>query len=298
MDDKSIGLVLEGGGMRGMYTAGILDEFLINGIEVDGLVGVSAGILHGISYISEQMGRNIRYTLKYRSNPRFMSMKSYFKSGNICETEFCYHVIPEKLYPFDYDKFMENAERIPVFAGCSNVETGKAEYIRLHDLRTDDIDAVRASASLPMVSEVVEYRGLKLQDGGNCDSIPIRFMESQGFKKNIIVLTRPLGYVKKDSKAVRLMKLMYKDYPEYIEAAENRSTVYNDTLRHVEELEEAGDAFVIRPSRDLKVSRSEKDTDKIKRIYKLGRYDAQNCMNELKQYIENIHSGQNSDNNK
>ncbi len=288
MDDKSIGLVLEGGGMRGMYTAGVLDEFLINGIEADGLVGVSAGILHGISYLSEQVGRNIRYTLKYRSDPRFMSMKSYFKTGNICETEFCYHVIPEKLYPFDYDKFAEAAEKIPVFAGCSNVETGKPEYVRLHDLRTDDIDAVRASASLPMISEIVEYRGMKLQDGGNCDSIPIEFMMSQGFKKNIVVLTRPEGYVKKDSKSVKLMKLIYKDYPEYVEAAENRSVMYNATLRLIDELEEKGDIFVIRPSRDLKVGRGEKDTDKIKRIYKLGRFDGQNVMKELKSFIENI----------
>ncbi len=289
MEEKEkIGLVLEGGGMRGIYTAGVLDEFLLNDITVDGLVGVSAGILHGISYISEQLGRNIRYTLKYRSNPRFMSMKSYFKTGNVCETEFCYHEIPEKLYPFDYEVFAETAKNIPIFAGCSNVETGKAEYIRLYDLRGDDIDAVRASASLPMVSEIVEYRGLKLQDGGNTDSIPINFMLEQGFKKNIIVLTRPLDYVKKDSKAIKIMKHMYKDYPEYIEAAENRSTVYNETLAKVAELEASGDAFVIRPSRELKVGRAEKDTDKIKKMYKLGRYDAMNCIEQLKSFIKDI----------
>lgn len=288
MDDIKLGLVLEGGGMRGIYTAGILDEFLLNGVKVDGMVGVSAGILHGISYVSGQVGRNIRYTLKYRSNPRFMSMKSYLKTGNICETEFCYHEIPEKLYPFDYDKFAEKAAEMPVFAGCSNVETGQAEYIRIMDLRTDDIDAIRASASLPMVSEIVEYRGLKLQDGGNCDSIPVEFMMKQGFARNIVVLTRPEGYVKKDSKATRIMKLMYKDYPEYIEAAENRSIMYNGTLRLVDELEASGDAFVIKPSRDLSVGRAEKDTDKIKRMYKLGRFDAQNCMSELKQFIAEI----------
>ncbi|MBQ6230166.1 MAG: patatin family protein [Eubacterium sp.] len=289
MEEKDkIGLVLEGGGMRGIYTAGVLDEFLLNDIEVDGLVGVSAGILHGICYASEQLGRNIRYTLKYRSNPRFMSMKSYFKTGNICETEFCYHEIPEKLYPFDYDLFAETAKKKPVYACCSNVETGKAEYVRLYDLRTDDMDAVRASASLPMVSEIVEYRGMKLQDGGNTDSIPIDFMINEGFKKNICILTRPEGYVKKDSKAVKIMKLMYKDYPEYIEAAENRSKVYNESLARVDELVESGDVFVIRPSREIKVSRAEKDTDKIKRMYKLGRYDAMNCIEELKAFIKNI----------
>ncbi|MCR5149407.1 MAG: patatin family protein [Eubacterium sp.] len=283
--EEKIGLVLEGGGMRGIYTAGILDEFLLNDIYVDGLVGVSAGILHGTSYLSEQIGRNIRYTLKYRKNPRFMSMKSFFKTGNICETEFCYHEIPEKLNPFDYDKFRENAARIPVYAGCSNVENGKAEYIRIYDLATDDIDAVRASASLPMVSEIVEYRGLKLQDGGNADSIPLKFMLDQGFKKNIVVLTRPEGYVKKKSSSAKLMKLMYKEYDEYLETAENRSEVYNETLRLVDEEALAGNAFVIRPSRDLKVDRAEKNVDKIKKMYKLGRFDARNIMSELKEFM-------------
>ncbi|SEF48010.1 Predicted phospholipase, patatin/cPLA2 family [Eubacterium ruminantium] len=282
---EKIGLVLEGGGMRGIYTAGILDEFLLNDIYVDGLVGVSAGILHGTSYLSEQIGRNIRYTLKYRKNPRFMSMKSFFKTGNICETEFCYHEIPEKLNPFDYDKFRENAASIPVYAGCSNVENGKAEYIRIYDLATDDIDAVRASASLPMVSEIVEYRGLKLQDGGNADSIPLKFMLDQGFKKNIVVLTRPEGYVKKKSSSAKLMKLMYKEYDEYLETAENRSEVYNETLRLVDEEAMAGNAFVIRPSRDLKVDRAEKNVDKIKKMYKLGRFDARNKMSELKEFM-------------
>lgn len=282
---EKLGLVLEGGGMRGIYTAGVLDEFLLNDIYVDGLVGVSAGILHGVTYVSEQLGRNIRYTLKYRKNPRFMSLKSLVKTKNICETDFCYHEIPEKLYPFDYEKFRENAAKIPVYAGCSNVENGKAEYIRIYDLATDDIDAVRASASLPLVSEIVEYRGLKLQDGGNADSIPLGFMLSQGFKKNIVVLTRPEGYVKKKSCSTKLMKLVYRGYDEYIETAENRSDVYNESLRLVEEEEAAGNAFVIRPSRDLKVGRTEKDTDKIKKMYKLGRYDAQNLMEELKKFL-------------
>ncbi|WP_276708423.1 patatin-like phospholipase family protein [Eubacterium ruminantium] len=287
MNDKRLGLVLEGGGMRGVYTAGVLDEFLENGIKVDGLVGVSAGILHGISYISEQYGRNIRYIIKYRSNPRFMSAKSYFKTGNICETEFCYHEIPEKLNKFDYDKFRENAKEVEVYAGCTNLENGKAEYVRIYDLATDDIDAVRASASLPLVSEIVEYRGLKLQDGGNADSIPLKFMMDKGFKKNIVVLTRPKGYVKKNSKTNGLMKAFYKEYPRYIETAENRAENYNASLKLCAEMEEAGDAFIIQPSRDLKVKRTEKKIEKLKRIYKLGRFDAQNKMEELKRFLEN-----------
>ncbi len=279
--DKELGIVCEGGGMRGIYVSGVLDELLLRGIVSDGLVGVSAGIIHGISYVSDQCGRNIRYTLKYRGNKRFMSWSSFFKTGNVCETEFCYEEIPNKLSKFDYDTFRERAEHIKTYSVVTSLETGKAEYIRLHDLKTQ-MDAVRASASLPLISENVEYNGKYYLDGGTADSIPLGFMVEHGFKKNIVILTRPEGYVKKPDSTMPILQAKYKDYPAYVEACRDRHIMYNDELRLVDRLEKEGRIFVIRPSRSIKVGRAESDVNKIKRMYKLGRFDAMNALNSDK----------------
>ena len=230
----SLGLVLEGGGMRGIYTAGVLDEFMLNGIKVDGLIGVSAGIIHGISYVSEQYARNARYVVKYRSDSRFMSFKSFFTTGNICENEFCYDDIPNKLSPVDYDKFRENVQNgFKVYSVATNLETGEAEYLEITDLEKQ-MDAVRASASLPIVSRIVEYDGKKLLDGGSADSIPLKAMQDLGFERNIVVETRPEGYQKKQDKSIPLMKRIYGKYPEYIETCDMRHIEYNEELLYVE----------------------------------------------------------------
>jgi len=282
---KRLGLVLEGGGMRGIYTTGVLDEFLEQGIRVDGLVGVSAGILHGVTFISEQYGRNVRYMVKYRGNKRFMSFSSLIKTGNLCETEFCYHEIPDKLFPFDYETFRKNAEKTEVYSCATNLETGKAEYLRVTDVK-EQTDALRASASLPMVSETVEYDGKKLLDGGTADSIPIEFMRSRGFQKNIIILTQTEGYRKSADKTIFLMKRKYADYPAYVEAAANRHLNYNETLDKIREYEEKGEVYVIRPSRDLGIGRTEKSVEKLKRMYKLGRFDTKNRLEEILAYVK------------
>jgi predicted patatin/cPLA2 family phospholipase len=278
------GLVLEGGGIRGIYTAGVLDELMIQNIQVDGLIGVSAGIIHGVSYISGQMGRNVRYFLKYRNEKHFMSLYSLITSGNICGTDFCYDKIPNELSVFDYDTFRERAKEIPVYAGCSNLETGKPEYIRIYDVK-EQMDAIRASASLPLVSEIVEYDGMKLLDGGSTDSIPVSAMRKLGFHKNIVVLTRPAGYQKQEDKTIPLMRRKYSEYPEYVDACEKRYLDYNEALQYVEYLEQTGEVLAVRPSRDLKVSRTEKNLDKIKRIYKLGRFDAQNMLDDIRKFM-------------
>ncbi|MBP3235244.1 MAG: patatin family protein [Eubacterium sp.] len=280
----ALGLVLEGGGMRGIYTSGILDEMLLRGVKVDGLLGVSAGIIHGISYVSEQYARNIRYFVKYRSDKRFMSIASFLKSGDVCEEDFCYHQIPDELSPLDYDKFLENAEKIKVYSVATNLENGKAEYIRITDVKKQ-MDAVRASASLPLVSRIVEYDGMKLLDGGSSDSIPLEASEKLGFDRNIVVLTRPLGFEKKPDRTIPVMKRVYSEYPEYLKTCENRYIEYNRELEYVKEAEESGRAFVLRPSRTIKISRSEGDIEKIKRMYKLGRFDAQNNMDALIEFI-------------
>lgn len=281
------GLVLEGGGMRGIYTTGVLDELLQEGVKVDGLIGVSAGIIHGISYVSEQYARNIRYTVKYRGDKRFLSLTSLIKTGNLCEDEFCYNEIPFKLSPVDFEKFRENVKKgFRVFSVATNLETGSAEYLPVTDVETQ-MDAIKASASLPLVSRIVEYNGMKLLDGGSADSIPLKAMQERGYDRNIVVLTRPEGFVKKPDRSMPLMKKVYKDYPEYLATCENRYIDYNDELEYVKKEEKKGDIFVIQPSRYIKVSRSETDIEKIKKMYKLGRYDAKNLMVGIKHFMKN-----------
>ena len=284
---EKLGLTLEGGGMRGIYTAGVLDELLLNGIKTDGLVGVSAGILHGISYVSQQVGRDIRYYIKYRSDKRFMSLKSLIKTGNLCETEFCYDEISDTLAPVDFDTFQKNAERMEVYACATNLATGGPEYLRLTDVRMQrDRDACRASASLPLVSQTVTVDGMELLDGGTANSVPTDFRQERGFTKQIVVLTRTAGYRKEADSTVPLIRLKYKAYPEYLKSCEERHIHYNERMEEIEDQELAGNYLVIRPSRDLKIGRTEKSIEKLKRMYKLGRFDAQNKMKEILAYVE------------
>ncbi len=285
MKRDKVGLVLEGGGMRGIYTAGVLDVMLKNNLWVDGVIGVSAGALHGISYMSDQFGRDIRYYVRYRKDKRFMGFYSLAKTGDICDREFCYHEIPEKLAPFDYDTFKKNAEKIPCYAVCTNLETGKAEYKRLLDLKTNDIEYLRASASMPIVSNTVCVDGKKLLDGGTSDSIPVAAFRKMGYKKNIVVLTRPEGYEKGEDRLLNIMKRLYSDYPKYIEACRRRHIEYNKTIKYIEFLERKGEVLVIRPSRDMKVSRIEKNVDRLKYMYKLGWYDTKNRIEEIKKFM-------------
>ena len=215
-----------------------------------------------------------------------MSFRSLFSTGDICEEEFCYHSIPEKLAPLDFEKFRENVNKgFKVYSVATNLETGKAEYLEVTDVEKQ-MDAVRASASLPLVSRTVEYEGMKLLDGGSADSIPLKAMQSLGFEKNIVIETRPKVYVKKPDRSMPLMKKFYSDYPEYLKTCERRYLEYNEQRIYVDKCELDGNTFVIRPSRSLKISRSESDIEKIKRMYKLGRFDGQNIMAGLKRFIE------------
>ena len=246
MDEKT-GLVLEGGGMRGIYTAGVLDVFMDYGLTFDGVIGVSAGAVHGCSFVSGQRGRSIRYYKKYCKDKRFMSWESLIKTGNLVNTEFCYHEIPEVLDPYDCEAFA--ASPTAFYVGCSNVETGRPEYIRIRDMRRD-IDYMRASASMPYVSEIVTAGGMKLLDGGCTDSIPVRAFMELGYRRNVVILTRHKGYKKKPEKA-GLEKLFYRRYPEFAKALRNRPWVYN---RQLEEIEAAYDLFEHRRDGVMKVA--------------------------------------------
>ena len=277
------GLVLEGGAMRGIYTAGVLDIFNENKIKVDGVIGVSAGCVHGVNYISEQNGRSIRYTLKYRNDKRYMSVKSLLKTGNMVETDFCYHEIPEKLDPFDNDTYMKSG--IDFYTVSSNVETGRAEYLKCKDV-FKQIDLIRASASMPFVSQIVETEGFKLLDGGICDSVPVKKFMEMGYDRIVVILTKQIGYIPKPNNAF-LSKKMYGKYPEFVDALITRHLRYVENLNYVNKLEEEGKIMVIRPSRTVNISRTEKNLARIWEMYELGRENAEERLEEVKEWLKN-----------
>ena len=278
------GLVLEGGGMRGMYTAGVLDVMMENHIEVNRVVGVSAGAVFGCNYKSKQIGRVIRYNTKYCNDSRYISLKSLITTGDLYNVKFCYHDLPERLDPFDTDKYSKN--KIEFFATCTDVESGKAVYHNCKTGRDNDTLWFQASASMPFVARIVEIDGHKYLDGGIADSIPVKWMRDSGVIKNIIVLTQPNGYRKEKSPMAQLMKIFYHRYPALIEEMANRHKVYNETLDYISELEKGNDTLVIRPSRKINISRTERNPNTLWEMYNLGRNDATERINELIEFTK------------
>ena len=278
------GLLLEGGGMRGLYTAGILDVFMENNIKIDGIIGVSAGALFGMNYKSKQKGRVLRYNKKYAKNRDYMGFHSLLTTGNIMNEDFCFNRIVNELDPVDFETYRNSP--IEFYAVVTNVETGKPEYIKLDDLENkESLEYLRASGSMPFVSKPVIINNKKYLDGGISDSIPIEKIMSMGYDKIIVILTRPAGYQKKKSNSM-LPKIYYKQYPKFVETIENRYKKYNEEVEKVEELEKQGKVFLIRPSKLIKIKRVEKDCNKIQEMYDLGQKDAIDNLEKLKQYLD------------
>lgn len=281
MKPEKTGLVLEGGGMRGIYTAGVLDAMMEEEISFDGVIGVSAGAIHGCSFVSGQKGRSIRYYEKYCQDRRFMSFSNVLRTGNLADVQFCYHDLPERLDPYDYKAF-ESAQT-QFYVTCSNLETGRAEYLKITDMK-QQIDLMRASASLPYVSRIVEFEGKKYLDGGCCDSIPVMAFRKMGFLKNVVVLTRPDGYVKQPEHTW-MAALRYGKYPKFVKALKTRYRRYNQTICQLKELEEEGSVFVIRPKTTIPIERTEKDPKRLRQAYDMGRQDGKNKMTALKEWM-------------
>lgn len=277
----SIGLVLEGGAMRGLYTAGVLDVFLDNNIKVDGIIGVSAGVLFGVNYLSKQKGRGIRYNKKFAKDKRYMGMRSFLTTGNIVNKDFAYYEIPTKLDIFDEETFEKSDTDF--WATVTNIETGEAEYIKL-EKPIDQMEVLRATSAMPLVSKIVEWNNKKYLDGGVSDSIPVEKCKSMGYDKIIVVLTRTIEYRKKKANSL-LAKTKYKKYPKLVRIMENRYKKYNETVEKIIDMENKKEIFVIRPSKDLKLKRIEKDVDKLQAMYDLGISDCKKCLEELKEYI-------------
>ncbi len=277
------GMVLEGGAMRGMYTAAILDVMMENNIEVDGVVGVSAGATFGCNYKSKQIGRALRYNLKYSKDPRYVSLKSLVTTGDLYGAEFCYNELPKSLDKFDQKTYVENPLEFYVVA--TDVHTGEAVYHLCENGGDEDTQWMRASASMPVVSRVVSVGGYDLLDGGISDPIPIRWFRSIGYKRNIVILTRPEGYRKKKNKFPLATRLLMRKYPKIAEAMEHRYEVYNNTINKLQRLEKEGDTFILRPSQDLAIKRTETDPEKLQRVYNIGIKDANDNLEKIRRFL-------------
>ena len=277
------GLILEGGAMRGMFTAGVLDVMMENGIVFDGLVGVSAGAVFGCNFKSGQIGRGIRYNMNYCRDKRYSGFRCLVKTGNIFSTDFAYGEVPLKYDPYDFEACRRNPAEFYIV--CTDIETGKAVYHLYGGKDDHGLDWIRASASMPLVSRIVEIGGMKLLDGGTADSIPVRFFEGIGYQKNVVVLTQPESYRKEKNRLMPLVRIRYRKYPKLVEAMENRHLVYNRTLAYIRGEEKQGKLFVIRPDEPLQIKKVEKDPQKLREVYDIGRETALKRLPELKAYL-------------
>ena len=228
-----IGLILEGGGRRGIYTAGVLDFFIYKNIKVDWVVGVSAGGCHAASYLSKQYNRAFRTNIDYLDDKDYISFKNLIKNGSIFGMDLMFNKIPNELYPYDYETFNKSKSKFIVVA--TNCDTGKAEYFQLNDMKKDII-YLQASCSIPMFANIVEINGFKLLDGGVSDSIPIEYALKQGCNKNIVILTRDKTYIKSKVKFLSLVKRKYKKYPKLVKSIANRQLKYNENINLIKSL--------------------------------------------------------------
>lgn len=281
---KKIGLVLEGGSMRGMFTAGVVDTFMDENIHIDGIIGVSAGALFGPNYFSKQRGRVIRYNTRFCKDRRNMSLFNFLFTGNLVSKQFAFYDITLKYDLFDNETFIKN--NTGYYATVTNVETGQAEYLEMKDI-VKEMEILRATAAIPFVSQIVELDGKKYLDGGVGDSIPVLQAKKMGYDKIIVVLTRPLNYRKKplSSMMLKLLNMKYRKYPAFIQAMTDRHIRYNQTVEMIQRMEKQNEIFVIRPSLPITLKTIERDPEKLKEVYQMGIRDCVNQINQLKDYL-------------
>ncbi|MBE5865330.1 MAG: patatin family protein [Lachnospiraceae bacterium] len=280
------GLVLEGGGMKGVYTAGVLDLFLDKNLEFSSVYGVSAGACNMCSYISKQRGRALDVNIDYLDSKRYCSVESMLLSGDLFNVNTCYNLIPNYLNPIDNETFM--AYEGKAYAVVTNLITGRPEYLRVRD-SVKDIDKVRASSSLPLVSRTVRINGRPYLDGGLSDSIPIHKSIRDGNRKNVIIMTKETGYRRKqiDSGQLALIKVRYAKYPRVAQIMAERHIMYNECLDFIERKEKEGEIFVIRPQHPNDVRRIERDKARMKALYDQGYEEAEALYENLMQYLNN-----------
>ena len=270
--------------MRGMFTAGVIDVMMEQGIELDGAIGVSAGAAFGCNYKSRQIGRVIRYNTRFSQDKRYGGFRVLLKEGNFYSKQFCYEDVPLKYDLFDYDTYERNP--MEFYVVCTDVDTGRAEYHKYENRHDHGLEWIRASASMPLVSQMVPIDGRRYLDGALADSIPVKFFESIGYDRNIVILTQPAGFRKTPDKLLPLMRLYYRKFPRLVEAIVSRHNQYNASLEYIARREAAGELLVIRPPEKLPISRTEKDPDKLRRVYEIGRRTAEARICEIRNYLE------------
>ncbi len=275
------GLVMEGGAMRGMFTCGVIDVLMENDISFDSAVGVSAGATFGCNIKSKQIGRGLRYNKKYCNDKRYCSIQSLIKTGDIYNVSFCYGTLVEELDPWDTDTFYSNP--MDFYCVATDIDTGKPVYHKCDG--NNDLQWIRASASMPVVSRPVEINGGKYLDGGMSDSIPLKFMEEQGCDKILVIETQPGDYKKKPQKFLWAFKMQLRGKDRMINTVAGRHNMYNAEKEYIRDKEKAGEVFVIRPKAALNIGATEKDPSQLQRVYELGRDEAQKNLEALKAYL-------------
>ena len=276
------GLVLEGGAMRGLWTAGITDVMMEHDIWPDGLVGVSAGAAFGCNYKSRQIGRAIRYNMRFAKDSRYSGIRSLLTTGDYFNAEFDYHIVPKQYEIYDDDAFNRNPMEFIVV--CTDVETGEAVYQPLTEANYDTYEWIRASASMPLVSKVVSIQRRKLLDGGVADSIPLAYTESRGYDRNVVVLTQPLGYQKEHNRLMPLMRLALRRYPEMIKALDYRHIMYNKQLEYVAQAEREGRCLVIRPDAKIPIGHISHNPQQMQHVYQIGRAIGERYIERIKDF--------------
>ena len=278
------GLVLEGGALRGLFTAGIIDVMMEHDVWPDALIGVSAGAAFGCNYKSRQPGRAIRYNTRFASDPRFSGLRSLLLSGDYFNAHFAYHVVPKQYDVFDDEAFEQNP--MTFIAVCTDVETGQPVYKQLERSDETTYDWIRASASMPLASRIVELEGYKLLDGGVGDSIPLEYFEQIGYRHNVVILTQPEGYRKSHNRLMPLMRLALHKYPKMIEALDHRHEMYNRQLDYVREAEREGRCLVIRPDAPIPIGHVSHDAAKMRLVYDIGRQSGLRHINKIKEFYQ------------
>jgi predicted patatin/cPLA2 family phospholipase len=278
------GLVLEGGAMRGLWSAGVTDVMMEHGVEPDGLIGVSAGAAFGCNYKSRQIGRAIRYNTRFAKDARYSGIRSLLRSGNYFNAEFGYHVVPYEYDIFDTQTFEQNPMRFTVV--CTDVLTGQAVYHDIDHVDYEELEWLRASASMPLASKVVKVQGHQLLDGGVSDSIPLEYYERQGFNRNVVILTQPKGFVKEPNKLMPVMRIALRRYPKMLKAMDERHVMYNHELDYVAEAERQGRCLVIRPDGKIPIGHISHNPDEMRHVYEMGRTIGERYIEQIKEFYK------------
>lgn len=283
---EKVALVLEGGGMRGLFSSGVLDVLMENNIEIDCIIGVSAGALFGANYFSKQKGRALRYNKKYLGDKRYISKKSLFLTGNLVNKDFAYYKITKELEPFNNEIFIKTNKEY--YVTVTNIETGKPEYLKITNVY-NQLEEFRATSAMPFASKIIKINNKKYLDGGISDSIPIDKCKSLGYKKIIVVLTQPLNYKKEpiDKKQSIMINLKYHKYPKLINTMKNRYITYNNTIKNIINMENKNEIFVIRPSKKINIPITTNSQEKIQEAYDMGVNICKKELSRLKKYLKN-----------